>query len=41
MKLQNPPLMYKNFEKVMATGGQNYDPTVNDTELKKIENTFE
>jgi len=38
MKLQNPPLLYKNFEKIMATGGQNYDPTAND-EDKKIENT--
>jgi hypothetical protein len=28
MKLQNPPLMYKNFEKVIATGGQNYDPSL-------------
>jgi len=30
-------LMYKNFEKVVATGGQNYDPSVNDPK----ENTFE
>jgi len=37
MKLQNPPLMYKNFEKVIATGGQNYDPTAN-VQDKKIEN---
>ena len=37
MKLSNPPLLYKNFEKVIATGGQNYDPTVQDVEEKKIE----
>ena len=37
MKLSNPPLLYKNFEKVIATGGQNYDPSIGDTDEKKIE----
>ncbi len=37
MKLSNPPLLYKNFEKIVATGGQNYDPTTQETEEKKIE----
>jgi hypothetical protein len=37
MKLSNPPLLYKNFEKVITTGGQNYDPTAQDVEEKKIE----
>lgn len=37
MKLSNPPLLYKNFEKVVATGGQNYDPTTQEAEEKKIE----
>ena len=37
MKLSNPPLMYKNFEKVIATGGQNYNPTAPVAEEKKIE----
>jgi hypothetical protein len=37
MKLSNPPLLYKNFEKVVATGGQNYDPTAQEADEKKIE----
>ena len=38
MKLQNPPLMFKNFEKVVATGG--IDMTQDERE-KKIENNVE
>jgi len=35
MKLGNPPVMYKNFEKVMVTGGQK--KIEDNTEEKKIE----
>lgn len=38
LKLQNPPLMYKNFERVMAVGGG--DMTADERE-KKIENPIE
>jgi len=37
MKLGNPPLMYKNFEKVIVEGGKNSQENKEITEQKKIE----
>ena len=36
MKLSNPPLLFKNFEKVVVTGGQKTVKSVEDTTQKKM-----